>query len=140
MKTPFIPKRTGLSGPESGTQKQRGVTIVLVALAMVAIVAMAALSIDVITLYLARAEAQKAADAAALAAARILSVSGITGDPQNLSANWVHICGPDKGIDGLATRVAKAVANQNTIGGALATTTTVSYSAGAGGSSDCTSL
>jgi len=141
MKTPLIPKRTHYSRESSAEQKQRGVTIVLVALAMIAIVAMAALSIDVITLYLARAEAQKAADASALAAARILSVSGITGDPLNLSGNWVHICGPDNGIDGLATRVAKAVANQNTIGGATATATTVSYSIGSGSrSADCLSL
>ena len=141
MKTPLISKRIDCLVPESTRQKQRGVTIVLVALAMVAIIAMAALSIDVITLYLARAEAQKAADASALAAARILSVSGITGDPLNVSGNWVHICGPDNGTDGLATRVAKAVANQNTIGGATATTTTVNYSAGSGGgSADCSSL
>ena len=44
--------------------------MVLVAIAMVAIIAMAALSIDVITLYLAREEAQRSADAAALAAAQ----------------------------------------------------------------------
>ena len=44
---------------------ERGVTIVLVALAMVTILAMAALSIDVVTLYVARSEAQRAADAAA---------------------------------------------------------------------------
>ena len=55
----------------------------LVALAMVAIMAMAALSIDVITLYLAREETQRSADAAALGAARVLSLSGVTGDPQN---------------------------------------------------------
>ncbi len=57
--------------------------MVLVALAMVAIIAMAALSIDVITLYLAREEAQRSADAAALAAARVISLSGMTGDPSN---------------------------------------------------------
>jgi len=107
---------------------------------MVAIIAMAALSIDVITLYLARAEAQKAADASALAAGRILSMSGITGDPQNSTGNWTFICGPDDGTHGLATRVAKAVANQNTIGGSPATTPTVSYSAGGSLSSDCVSL
>src|ERR1700686_5813844 len=76
-------------------RQERGVTIVLVALAMVAIMAMAALSIDVITLYLAREEAQRSADAAALGAARVLSLSGVTGaaDPDTDSASWKLICG-----------------------------------------------
>src|SRR5204863_8967307 len=62
---------------------ERGVTMVLVALAMVAIIAMAALSIDVITLYLAREEAQRTADVAALAAARVLSLSDANVNPDN---------------------------------------------------------
>src|SRR5215471_12176275 len=136
MKAPLIQRAQDGFGPRG----ERGVTIVLVALAMVAIIAMAALSIDVITLYLARAEAQKAADASALAAGRILSMSGITGDPQNSTGNWNMICGADDGTHGLATRVAKAVANQNTIGGAPATTPTASYSAGGSLSSDCVAL
>jgi hypothetical protein len=116
--------------------------MIFVALAMVAIVAMAALSIDVITLYLAREEAQRAADSSALSAAKIISLSGMTGDPQNASGNWGLVCGGD---DSLATRVAKAVATQNSIGGQAATTPTVLYSAGSGGSmgagvADCTSL
>src|SRR5215471_12052008 len=135
MKAPLIQKRIAGIAPRG----QRGVTIVLVALAMVAIIAMAALSIDVITLYLARAEAQKAADASALAAGRMLSMSGITGDPQNATGNWNMICGADDGTHGLATRVAKAVANQNTIGGAPATPS-ILYSGGGAPSSDCTSL
>jgi len=119
--------------------------MVFVALAMVAIVAMAALSIDVITLYLAREEAQRAADASAIAAAKILALSGMTGDPQNTTSNWVFVCGPDDGTNGLATRVAKSVAAQNTIGGQAATTATVLYSAGTGSSmgagvADCVSL
>jgi hypothetical protein len=93
--------------------------MVFVALAMVAIIGMAALSIDVITLYLAKQDAQRAADAAALAAAKIISVSGITGDPGNVTGNWAVICD----TNGLATRVAKAVANQNLIGGPVITPT-----------------
>ena len=114
--------------------------MVLVAVAMVAIISMAALSIDVITLYLAKQEAQRSADAAALAAAKILSVSTITGDPTNGTLNWGAICRPDDGTNGLATRVAKAVANQNLIGGAPATTPTVTYSSSGTSSSDCTAL
>lgn len=119
-------------------------TMLLVALAMVAIIGMAALSIDVITLYLAREEAQHSADSAALGAAKVLSLSGITGDPNNGSGNWGRICGPDNGTNGLATRVAKAIATQNTVGGAVPTTINVTYSAGSApssaGTSDCTPL
>ena len=53
----------------------------LVTVALVTIIALAALSIDIGTLYQAKAEAQRAADAAALTAARMISISGITGDP-----------------------------------------------------------
>src|SRR5438876_1013371 len=73
-------------------RREHGVTMVLVAVAMVAIIAIAALSIDVITLYLAREEAQRSADAAALAAARVISISGLTGDPSNSSSSWQAIC------------------------------------------------
>ena len=57
--------------------------MVLVALAMVAIIAMAALSIDVITLYLARRRRNAPPMQRALAAARVISLSGMTGDPSN---------------------------------------------------------
>jgi Flp pilus assembly protein TadG len=121
--------------------KEQGVTILLVAAAMVAIIGMAVLSIDVVTLYLAKEEAQRSADAAALAAARLLSLSGVTGDPTNLSSNWGAICG----ASGAATLVAQAVAAQNIVGNQAAPTVTVTYSAGSGGTvgpgnSDCTSL
>lgn len=87
--------------------------MILVAIALVAIIGMATLSIDIVTLYLARQEAQRAADAAALAAARILSVSGVTGDPGNVGAAWPTICA-------VATQVAKATARENPISGAPA--------------------
>lgn len=126
-------------------QPERGITIALVAIAMVAIVAMAALSIDVVTLYLAREEAKRTADQAALAAARVISVSGLTGDPANATGNWGAICGPDDGVNGVATRAAKAVIGQNTVGGSTVTTINVTYAAGSNGAvgsgtGDCTSL
>src|SRR5271169_892583 len=99
---------------------ERGVTILLVAIAMVAIIGIAALSIDVVTLYLAREEAQRSADAAALTAARVLSLSGVTGDPNNLSGNWPAACS-------LATQLATAVANQNAVSNASPTTVKVSF-------------
>lgn len=119
--------------------------MILVALAMIAVIAMAALSIDVITLYLAREEAQRSADNAALAAAKIIALSGLTGDPSNASLEWGAVCGPDDGTNGLATRVAKAVAGQNTVGSIAADAVAVNYFAGTGdsmgaGTSDCTSL
>jgi len=114
---------------------ERGVTMIFVALAMVAIIAMAVLSIDVVTLYLAKEEAQHSADAAALAAARVLSLSGVTGDPGNTqgglpSAPWPAACA-------LATQMAQAVAKQNTIGRAVPNTVTVTFLYN-GATTDCT--
>jgi hypothetical protein len=57
---------------------ERGQTIILVAVALVSLLAMAALAIDVTTLYVARGEMQRAADAAALAGAKAFVDSGIT--------------------------------------------------------------
>jgi Flp pilus assembly protein TadG len=134
MKRSYI-RRSHVSHPEAG------ITMALVALAMVAIIGMAVMSIDVVTLYLAKEEAQRSADGAALAAARVIAVSGITGDPTNASGNWGAICG----TSGIAKQQAKAVAAQNHVGSQTAPTATVTYSAVANGSigsgtSDCTSL
>src|SRR3979411_2883212 len=109
MKSPAIRRSLQF---RSEHDRESGVTILLVAAALVAIMAMAALSIDVVTLYLANAEAQRAADAAALAGARILSISGMTGDPVNAGNNWQLACGA-------AAQVAKSVgqlAQQNSVG------------------------
>ncbi len=117
--------------------------MVLVALALVAIIAMAALSIDVITLYLAREESQRTADTAALAAARVISISGLTGDPNNSSLSWQAICGPPNYP---ATQVATSVVQQNSVGGTSIPTAsvTVTYSVTSGGTTtsntDCSSL
>jgi Flp pilus assembly protein TadG len=130
--------------PRRGTlnrHRERGVTLALVALAIFSIVAMASLSIDVGTLYQASAEAQRAADAAALAAARMISVSGITGAaaPTTDTAAWQQICG---GASSVATGTAVTVAQQNTVGGATPTSITVTYSIGSptGGAADCSGL
>jgi uncharacterized membrane protein len=116
MKHPFLSR---VSGPHD---RERGVTMVLVAVAMVAIIAMAALSIDVVALYLAREEAQRSADAAAVAAARVLSLSGVTGDPNNVQGSlpnppWPAACSA-------ATQLAKAVANGNAVSGTVPNTVT----------------
>ena len=60
---------------------ERGVTMALVAISYVAILAMAAIAIDVVSIYVARAEAQRAANAAALAGAKMFVNSGYTSNP-----------------------------------------------------------
>ncbi len=131
MRAPLIRRSRMLRS----SQGERGVTMVLVALAMVAIIAMAALSIDIITLYLAREEAQRSADAAALAAARVISLSGLTGDPNDsvTPSLWHLVCG---GSSSAATQAATAVATQSAVGNAAATVT-VTYSTAALSSPDC---
>jgi Flp pilus assembly protein TadG len=127
MLRPLIqrPRRSSVTRP-----RERGVTMALVALAIFGIIAMAALSIDIGTLYQGSAEAQRAADAAALAAARVLSLSGMTGDPTNKSGDWIAACNA-------ATLAAQAVGSQNTVAGAAPTVAIPTYSATDG--SSCTS-
>jgi Flp pilus assembly protein TadG len=122
MLAPLIRRPRGPANSHSG---ERGVTLALVAIAMFSIIAMAGLAIDVGTLYQANAEAQRSADAAALAAARVLSLTGITGDPANSSGDWATACAA-------ATTVAQTVANQDTIGGGAPSTVTVTYLASDG--------
>src|SRR5260370_9267651 len=137
MLPPLIQRRG-----RSHRTEERGVTMALVALSLVAIISMGAVSIDIGTLYQASAEAQGAADAAALAGARTIAMSGLTGDPTNGAsggtASWAKICG---GAGSPASLAAIAIAEQNTVG-RLAPTVTVTYSAGsaAAGSAgnDCT--
>lgn len=60
--------------------------MIFVAISIVSLLALAALAIDIVTLYVARSEIQRAADAAALAAAKAIADSGVTSlqstDPQ----------------------------------------------------------
>lgn len=88
---------------------EQGIIIVLVAVFMLgAVGAMAALSIDVVTLYTARSEAQLAADAGALAAARALANSGATSYATGtLMSN----------AEPMATKVAIQVAQNSLVGG-----------------------
>ena len=138
MLSPLIRRAERTAGRNNAPHsRERGVTILLVAVAMVAIIGMAALSIDIGTLYEAKAEAQRAADAAALAAARVISISGITGDPNNAASSWQATCG----TGGTATLAATAVAQAqwNFVGKAAANNVKVTYGTGAG-SADCSTL
>jgi Flp pilus assembly protein TadG len=105
----------------------------LVALAIFGIIAMAALSIDIGTLYQASAEAQRSADAAALAGARVLSLSGMTGDPTNSSGQWLSACNA-------AALAVQAVASQNTVAGRAPVVSLPTPTFSATDGSGCTSV
>lgn len=150
MLSPFIPRgrnRSGNRAPSrsrsgSGNRSnESGITLALVTVALFSILGMAALSIDIGTLYQAKAEAQRAADAAALSAARVISLSGITADPTSGpgDGSWNSICG---GSSSTATQTAILVAEQSTVGGQAvpASGVTVTYGAGpsGGANSSCT--
>src|SRR5271165_4648248 len=111
MLPPLIRRPRGRIEPRSD---ERGFTMAFVAMTMAAIICMAALSIDIGTLYEAKAEAQRSADAAALTAARVISISGITGDPNNSASSWQPACG---GSTSLATVAATNMAQQDLISG-----------------------
>lgn len=102
--------------------KQRGQTMALVAISMVSLLAMAALAIDIVTLYAARGQAQRSADAAALAAAKVLADSGLTTDPSNVSSPSIWTAATNA-----ATAEATSVANQNLIVGQTPNPVTVTF-------------
>ena len=112
MRSPAIheaSRRNKNRRPGPSPNPQQGITMVLVALAMIAIIAMAALSIDVVTLYLAREEAQRSADAAALRP-RYSRFPALLAQPiPRLIRRWVSICG---GSSSVASQTAQAVANK----------------------------
>jgi hypothetical protein len=113
-------KKTISGQKNAGRKSEQGIIITLVAVFMLFVVgAMAALSIDVVTLYTARSEAQLAADAAALAAARVIANSGATSDSSGaVLANVETNPGP-------ATAVIAQVAEQNQVGGAYLTSANI---------------
>jgi hypothetical protein len=98
-------------------KNERGITIVLVAFSLLALLGMAALAIDVSTLYVAHGEAQRAADAAALAGARMFASSGYTSASTTLAAADICQTSATPGADAAANRQAEAVAAQNLIAG-----------------------
>lgn len=90
--------------------RERGQTLVLVAVALVSLLGMAALAIDVTTLYVAKGELQRAADAAALAGAKAFVDSGVTTDPANVTRQAL--------AQTMATQVINDVLAQNQVSGA----------------------
>src|SRR5229473_6505762 len=118
--------------------RERGITILLVAVAMFTILAVAALSVDIVTLYVARSEAQRAADAAATAGAKMFVVSGFTsgqlGAPDTGAVQdqvCINAAGP--GGAAIANKQAEVVATFNQIAGQPASIQSISCSFGAQG-------
>ncbi len=98
-------------------KNERGITIVLVAFSLLALLGMAALAIDVSTLYVAHGDAQRAADAAALAGAKAFASSGYTSASTAVPAADICQTSATPGANAAANRLAEAVAAQNTIAG-----------------------
>jgi hypothetical protein len=106
-----------LRANRSHRKNERGITIVLVAISLLSLLGMAALAIDVSTLYMAHGEAQRAADAAALAGARMFAASGYTSASSALAASDICQTSAVPGAAAAANRQAEAVAAQNLVAG-----------------------
>lgn len=100
--------------------RERGQSLLLLAVCVPALLAVAALSIDLVTLYVARGQAQAIADAAALAGARVFVNSGFTsgqlGSPASASAQGLVCTGGTAGT-GMLDQQVQSVAGQNKIFG-----------------------
>jgi Putative Flp pilus-assembly TadE/G-like len=110
-------------------QRQRGVSLVIVAFGLFVILAVAGLVIDLSWLYLARGEAQRAADAAALAGAQAFVSSGFTSGEVSQAVTQT-----------LAAQQAASVGNQNLVGGLNPQISSAGFNAscpGAAGSDGC---
>ena len=89
-----------------------GSTLYIVAASMVFILATCGLAVDLVALYTARSEAQRAADAAALAGATMFVSSGCTGGASNAPCT-----GAGSVVQAAAMSQAEAVGNTNLVGG-----------------------
>ena len=87
---------------------ERGVSIVIVAVGMVIVLGIAGLGVDLASLYVGRTQAQRAADAAALAGAQALVTAGCTSSGGSTISSYCQL---------LAQQKAKAVGNRNLIAG-----------------------
>lgn len=89
---------------------ERGISLMFVVVAIFALLGVSALAIDLVTLYVSKSEAQRIADAGALAGAKVLVDNGVTADPANSANQWDTACD-------LATVQAQTVANRGLVGG-----------------------
>ena len=97
---------------------ERGQTIILVAISLVSLLAMAALAIDIVTLYVARSEIQRAADATALAAAKAIADSSFTTLPTT-DTNYANAQALSQTMAAKAVNSVVAAPATNLVGGQL---------------------
>jgi hypothetical protein len=97
-----------LSAKARKDNRERGSTLFIAAASLLAIISMAGLAIDLVALYVGKSEAQRAADAAALAgASAFVSTGCASGGIDCLSSS----------VETLATQKATATGAQNLVGG-----------------------
>jgi Flp pilus assembly protein TadG len=97
-------------------RNENGATLLLVAAGLVFMLGMCALAIDLVTGYLARVQCQRAADAAALAGAKVLA---------NSCATTTGGCSMGGAQEALATQSAVAIAGENPVMGLAPTSATM---------------
>lgn len=95
--------------PTTERSRESGVSLFIMAVAMIFILGMAGLAIDLASLYVGRSEAQRAADAAALAGAQALVTDNCL--PGTSGATLTSTCEADARLN------AEAVGNKNLIAG-----------------------
>jgi hypothetical protein len=106
-----------LSAKTRKDNRERGATLFIAAASLLAVLSMAGLAIDLVALYVGRSEAQRAADAAALAgASAFVSTGCASGGIDCLSSS----------VEALATQKATATGAQNLVGGKAPSVPTVS--------------
>ncbi len=97
------------SGRSTGERSsERGVSILIVSVAMIFVLGMAGLGVDLASLYVGRSQAQRAADAAALAGAQALVTQGCTSDTGSTIST---------ACQAIARQRAEAVGSNNTVAG-----------------------
>ena len=104
-----------MPGSESSTRErssERGVSILIVAVSMIFVLGMAGLGVDLASLYVGRSQAQRAADAAALAGAQALVTQGCTSDTGSTIST---------ACQAIARQRAEAVGSSNTVAGVTPT-------------------
>jgi hypothetical protein len=99
---------------KASNESERGATLLIVSASLVAFLLLSGLAIDLVALYLGRSEAQRAADAGALAGAQQFVLSGFTSGGVSQ--------GP---VTTLATNAATAAAEQNPVGGQTLTSSDI---------------
>src|SRR5258707_8460298 len=125
MKTRMRPAETRRKAAKE-RNAERGAALVMIAGGLVLILAAAGLAIDLGVLYLEKSEAQRAADAGALAGAQVFATSGCTLNASCLSTP----------VETTATANATKLAQQNLVFGQTPTVPTPAFSAGGGSSTD----